>query len=717
MVILPFDAAKAVTRSRLIAAVHVAKNVHDKLADCANQDERLARMLQDSRVEKAFHRYPELENLLSHGSAEEGYVIALSVFLEQFDRLFLGFDALEDRSGALKSLLDILVSTERFYRPIGGLLGYYVQVLQLIAEPDEETRPAYAPPPFYDMRQKTESVWRYAYEGILRLGEVGAIFTVGGAGDRLKLTDPQTGLALPVASLVFGGRPLLEWLFRDVEGLEYLHYRVFGERVCLPILLMASHEKKNVYEIERLGASHSWFGKAPDHLFVIVQSLVPVVTLDGQWGTLGPAQLMAKPGGHGVIWKLAQDAGAFEWLNKMQVTSLIVRQINNPLGGLDHTLSSLVGAGLKEKKQFGFAACPQRPGFAEGMNVLAITEDNEAGITNIEYTKFEAERTANPQLFDHQCPSNTNILFANLHSIAEALKKTPIPGMMVNAKVEAEVVEGEQKQRKAVARLESMMQAIADAMMVPWEGHQEKLSTFLALYDREKSISVTKKASPQGLETPECCLYDWYRAGRRLLKEACSFDLPEEISFEQFVERGPNLSFFFHPALGPLWEIIGQKVSVGRLFEGSELELEIAELYCRNLSLRGSFRLLCSAVTGDTDSLGVRRLGDATGRACLENVTIENDGLEPAPVQAFVSRSVPRKTSCTIRLEGFSELVAKDITLRGDFSLTIPNGVRSTLRQASDGGVTVIHEPLGEPCPLYSVTWKPGKAPCLVRSI
>ena len=711
MVILSFDTAEAERRSRLADATRLIRSLLDEFADCASLDDRLMRMLRDSRVEKAFSSYPELENLLSHGSVEEGYVLALSVVLGQFDRLFDKFHEVEDRSGALKCFLDILVSTERFYKPIGGLLGYYAQTLQLLETPGVEERPSYAPPPVYDMRQKTRPVWEYSYEGIRRLKEAGAVFTVGGAGDRFKLTDPQTGLALPVACLVFGGRPLLEWLFRDLEALEYLHYRVFGEKISLPVLLMASHEKKNVQEIERLGLSCGWFGKASDRISVIVQPLVPTVTLDGQWAISGPLQLIAKPGGHGVIWKLAQDLGAFRWLEDIGAASLFVRQINNPLGGMDHTLASLIGIGLKEGKAFGFAACPPHPGLAEGMNVLAIGEDGEAGITNIEYTKFKEERAANPRLFEQQCPSNTNILFASLRPLSEALRSASIPGMMVNAKVEAEVVEGGQKVLRPVARLESMMQAIADAMRVPWGGDPEKLATFLALYDREKSMSVTKKAAPSGPETPEYCLYDWYRAGRRLLAKSCSFELPDELSFEQFLEHGPNLSFFFHPALGPLWELIGQKVRYGRLLPGSELELEIAEVYVRNLTLQGSFRLLCDAVTGASASEGVRQVGKCVGQAYLENVSIENDGLEAAPMSAFVARTVPRKACCTIRLDGSSELVAKDIVIRGDFSLTVPDGMRSTLRQTAGGGVEALMEPWVSRRPLYEVTWKPGEVP------
>jgi hypothetical protein len=60
---------------------------------------------------------------------------------------------------------------------------------------------------------------------------------------------------------------------------------------------------------------------------------------------------------------------------------------------------------------------------------------------------------------------------------------------------------------------------------------------------------------------------------------------------------------------------------------------------------------------------------------------------------------------------GSSELVAKDVIIRGDFSLIIPDGMRVTLRQADDGGVEITKEPLQEHHPLYTVEWKSGSAP------
>ena len=46
---------------------------------------------------------------------------------------------------------------------------------------------------------------------------------------------------------------------------------------------------------------------------------------------------------------------------------------------------------------------------------------------------------------------------------------------------------------------------------------------------------------------------------------------------EEYLKRGPGFVFLYHPALGPLWEVIGQKLRGGRLARGAEVLLEVAE--------------------------------------------------------------------------------------------------------------------------------------------
>lgn len=59
-----------------------------------------------------------------------------------------------------------------------------------------------------------------------------------------------------------------------------------------------------------------------------MQPLVPVVAADdGRWLMHEPLQCILKPGGHGVIWKLAHDEKVFDWFRERGRKAAIVRQI------------------------------------------------------------------------------------------------------------------------------------------------------------------------------------------------------------------------------------------------------------------------------------------------------------------------------------------------------------------------------------------------------
>ena len=44
---------------------------------------------------------------------------------------------------------------------------------------------------------------------------------------------------------------------------------------------------------------------------------------------------------------------------------------------------------------------------------------------------------------------------------------------------------------------------------------------------------------------------------------------------EQYLEKGPGFIFLFHPALGPMWDVVAQKIRGGAIMHGSELVLEV----------------------------------------------------------------------------------------------------------------------------------------------
>lgn len=667
-----------------------------------------------------------VQEFLETASPKEAYVLKLAAALNQYDTLFAGLDTVQDKTAAIKQLCSNLTTVEDFYKPMGGLLGYQKTVLTLLMAKEPETvKDRFYPPPTNDVRQKTAETWKYCYTGVRAAPKASQIFVLGGAGDRLKLMDEKTGEPLPAACLLFCGRSLFEGLMRDVEAQEYWHYRTFGNQVSMPILIMTSTEKNNDQHIQKLLETANWFGHNPASIHRIIQPLVPVIDTTGQWIVIAPAELALKPGGHGIIWKLAQDSGAFQWLRSLHVENSVVRQINNPLAGLDGNIPTFAGFGMSQNKSFGFASPPSKPGLAEGMNVLDVTHHNASAngcITNIEYTQFSTLKNLLPDLFkEGVCPANINLLYANLAAIEKVLPSNPIPGTIVNPKTTIDVVLNGQLIKKTGARLESSMQNIADSLTSPIDPAKlplipsSELQTFICLFDRAKIMSVAKKAFQEGqpaAETPEGCLYDWHTASRKLLATHCRFSLPLEQSMEEFLQRGPNFVYTQNPALGPLWEVIGQKISKGSIAENSELELEIAEIACSNLTLDGSLRIMAERVTGKPSPAG-RIFTDEVGRARLTNLSVHNKGLGANKPAAVLKGTIDRLESCEIILQGFSEIVANNITISGPFKLIVPDGHRATLTQAPGGKVNVALESIKKPSWQYTVSWQPDSAPQL----
>lgn len=60
---------------------------------------------------------------------------------------------------------------------------------------------------------------------------------------------------------------------------------------------------------------------------------------------------------------------------------------------------------------------------------------------------------------------------------------------------------------------------------------------------------------------------------------------------EQYAQSGPGIIVSLHPALGPLWEVMAQKLRNGVLDTGSELRLDVAEADVEGLSVK--VRWLC----------------------------------------------------------------------------------------------------------------------------
>ncbi len=79
--------------------------------------------------------------------------------------------------------------------------------------------------------------------------------------------------------------------------------------------------------------------------------------------------------------------------------------------------------------------------------------------------------------------------------------------------------------------------------------------------------------------------------------------LPE---VKDYLDHGPSFIFLFHPSLGPLWDVVAQKVQGGSLANKAELVLEVAEACITQLHVDGSLRVQADSVMGGSeDALAV----------------------------------------------------------------------------------------------------------------
>lgn len=627
--------------------------------------------------------------------------------------------------------------------------------------------------------------------GLEALPAMAEILPLGGAGDRLGLVCESTGDPLPTAVLPYCGRSLLEALVRDLQAREYLYYCLNGAQHTTPMAIMTSDAKGNHQRVFELLESQGWFGRGVESFRLFRQPMVPVVAAaDGRWLLDGPQRPVMKPGGHGAIWKLMLDEGVFDWLTgEHGREAAIVRQISNPLSGTDNMLLALTGLGYPDGKSFGFASCERAVGAHEGINVLrhrtlkAPTADggeewvHEYGVTCVEYTEFERLRVSDAEEDApseggaklSKYPANTNILYLGLHAAKAAVVAGAqsggggaLPGMIMNATKKVSCVDPASPGTRVevpAGRLECTMQNLADCFSqrfseaLPAERHAG-LDTFVVFNTRRKVTSSAKRRRTPGslkiAQTPEGSFLDLQRNAAELLA-ACGISAPPQRDPEQYLSHGPSSVFLYHPALGPLYDVIAQKLTRGVLAEGSELVLEVAEVHVRDLHLAGSVLISADNVMGrkgpaqsSTPALGggaghgpahemlpagkydaafagrssaaaaaaaasaasgeqqagaelLHYCSTSAGRVRLLGCTVRNAGVDwTHPSNVPWRHQLARTESMSIRLEGRSEFEARGVTFEGSHTFRVPDGFRMVVRQGPDG------RPLAELIPLGS---------------
>lgn len=690
------------------------QSLHDQLKKAQNNEEKLSLLNAHPHVQTYLNQNSWLKAILAKKSTEEKVAVTSLLAIGQGPQIFQSVHSAADCLSHFDGLISTLLDIEHAYDIVGGIVGYHYTVLKLIAAKQNPTTPQngavrYLHPPGTNLAHDIPEVRKAIRWGITSAGEIAEIYPVGGAGDRLDLHDEQTKEALPAADLAFCGRSLLDTLIRDLQAKEYLHYKLLGKQLVTPIAMMTSYEKSNHQHINRICQNNNWFGRPKSSFRLFVQPLVPVISIKGDWVMQAPMKPMLKPGGHGVIWKLAKDEGIFDWLLALGYRQGLVRQINNPVAGTDHGLLAFAGLGNHQKKTFGFASCQRLLNTAEGMDILVETAKDQGFdycITNVEYTEFEQcgiqDVPASPKVPYSLFPANTNILFIDLQAIKSIVDSSPIPGMLINMKNKVSTTDKEgNKEEVQAGRLESTMQNIADQIVDHFPKkletvNPEALSTYVTYNERRKTISVAKKSYDSHgpiHETPEGAFYDLLQNHRDLLARYCHMQLPEPVSEHEYLRNGPEVLCLFHPALGPLYRVIGQKIHGGKLEPGAELQLEIAELDMRDLSLTGSLLIRADSVTGHCNREGLVQYSEKTGKCVVNRVTVKNRGIDHVRSKPYWKNQFIRHEACEILLEGNAEFFAEDVTFSGPQKFVVPDGHRLVISPSGQQDLQKIATP------------------------
>ncbi|MBT4445251.1 MAG: hypothetical protein HN831_04175 [Waddliaceae bacterium] len=681
------------------------RDIIKEIKECSSIEEKSAVLDSVEAVKKFISKVEKGQDLFANLSAEEGYAVKSVMAIGQGPVVFRGDGA---NIPALKSLVRQLCDIEAFYNTIGGIIGYHYTVMSLLSGDNDSSDVVYHAPEGLDLAVDTADVRKAIIDGIAATSTMGELYPIGGAGDRLGLVDKDTGESLPAAKLCFGGHTLLEAMIRDVEGREYLYYKLFGERVITPIAMMTSSEKDNDAHIRAICEGRGWFGRPKDSFVFFKQPMAPVITEEGSWSMKDVFTLNLKPGGHGVLWKLAKDNKVFDWMRSQGRRYLLVRQVNNPVAGVDNGIIGLIGAGVGGDKAYGVASCRRVVGTAEGMAVMAEREKGDKrsyGISNVEYTDFIKRDIADAPYEEgsiySKFPTNTNILFVGCDSIEEAIKKSPFPGMVINMKKKGPYYDSKGSYSEVHAgRLESSMQNIADVLdeekeeSLPrelWGG----LKTFVTYNTRHKTISVTKNSYTPGnaiIETPAGCFCDTMKNMYDLLTSYCGMEIPAMPDEKTFVKGGPSFICRLHPAMGPLYDVIKYKIRKGRLDKGAEMVLEIAEVDVENIVVEGSMIVRADNIVGEEN---------VCGKCILKDVVVKNKGIDTTADNAYWENDITRKECLKINLHGNAEFIAEGVTFVGDETIDVAAGKR--IRAYYDNG-TIAYEQEDISAPTWS--WK-----------
>lgn len=158
--------------------------------------------------------------------------------------------------------------------------------------------------------------------------------------------------------------------------------------------------------------------------------------------------------------------------------------------------------------------------------------------------------------------------------------------------------------------------------------------------------------------------------------------VPDVSCTESYLSSGcaPAFVWLWNPAMGPLWSVVAQKVAGGSLAEGSEVELEIAELCWKDVAVDGSLlvRGYISLQLNELDDFSekeTQKIGivvSIQGGAVLEDASVTAPCWYVSWQSLFFLRIIP-KTQWRFMVEGVSTftLTATSAVMRIVFEISL----------------------------------------------
>lgn len=660
-------------------------------------------------VRHFFQENPQIKEVITSLDEPEEYALLALIAAGQGNQLLYGWNYHQQAIAPLKQFAKQLLELDHFYEPIGGMIGYHALFIQLLRQNNERIDEGciYSKPEGINLAEESDERRTLALEALRHLGDTALILPIGGAGDRLMLRNPLTGEPLPSACLHFSGHNLLEGIMRDLQAQEYLHFKLFGAQVKSTIVMMTSFEKNNHQYIQEICEENEWFSRSREKFLFAIQPSVPMLTPEGNWVFSGPLNLLLKPSGHGVLWKIMEDQGVFDRLEAAGIKKAMVRQINNPLAAVDDGLLAFAGKGWSGGHIFGFASSKRQVNIPAGVLVLKEKETSkgyECQLTNVEYTDFKRYGIEDiPESSDSSFSKyalNTNILFADLSAVRRAALKRPFPGLLINIKSDVPSMDEQGEIRSVPAgRIETTMQNIADEFTFrsPKKEELTHLPVYATFHNLGKLFSAVKKPYEAGKSaegTPENAFYDCQLTAGDLFRNDCGFAVPELGTFADTVNQAPGYVIRYHPSLGPCYSIIAQKIKGGSMAKGSELVLEIAELNMRDVALEGSLRILCDDPMGlENEELSYSHAG---GKCELHHVRVVNAGVDYAGSGPLWTGKTLHQETLEIIVHGNGEFCAENVTFVGSHRFEVAPGMRMTVKEEK-GKLRVDTRPISAP--------------------